>query len=47
MNSPAWCLFLHGCQEVQIRGYKAFNERTWANTDGLEKMFVDGNRVKK
>ena len=36
VNSPAWCLFLHGCQEVKIRGYKAFNKNTWANTDGLD-----------
>lgn len=35
-NSPCWCLFLHGCENVQIRGYKAFNERAWANTDGLD-----------
>lgn len=36
INSPAWCLFLHGCENVQIRGYKAFNERAWANTDGID-----------
>lgn len=36
INSPAWCLFLHGCENVQVRGYKAFNEKAWANTDGLD-----------
>ncbi len=36
VNSPAWCLFFHGCEDVQIRGYKAFNKKTWANTDGLD-----------
>ena len=36
INSPCWCMFLHGCENVQVRGYKAFNKRTWANTDGLD-----------
>jgi len=36
INSPAWCLFLHGCEDVQVRGYKAFNQRAWANTDGID-----------
>lgn len=35
-NSPAWCLFFHGCENVQVRGYKAFNRRDWANTDGID-----------
>lgn len=36
VNSPCWCLFLHGCENVQVRGYKAFNQWAWANTDGLD-----------
>ena len=36
INSPAWCLFFHGCENVQVRGYRAYNRRTWANTDGLD-----------
>lgn len=36
VKSPCWCIFLHGCENVQVRGYKSFNDRCWANTDGLD-----------
>jgi len=35
-NSPCWCLFFHGCENIQVRGYKAYNRRDWANTDGID-----------
>lgn len=34
-NAPAFCMLLQGCENVQIRGYRCFNERFHANTDGI------------
>ena len=36
INTTCWGLFIHGCENVQVRGYKAYNDRTFANTDGLD-----------
>lgn len=35
-KSSSWCLFLHGCRNVQIRGVKAFNPKNRAQTDGID-----------
>jgi len=35
-NSPCWSLFFHGCEYVQVRGYKAFNPINMMNTDGID-----------
>ncbi|MCQ2388116.1 MAG: DUF4982 domain-containing protein [Kiritimatiellae bacterium] len=34
-NSACWTCFIHGCTDVTVKGYKAFNDRTIANSDGL------------
>lgn len=36
INAPCWCLFLHGCELVTIRGLKIFNAANHANTDGID-----------
>ena len=35
-NSPCWSLFLHGCEYVQVRGFKAFNPINMLNSDGID-----------
>lgn len=35
-QSPCWSLFFHGCEYVQVRGYKAFNPIYMMNTDGID-----------
>lgn len=35
-NLPAWCLFLHGCDYVQVKGIQIFNPPYMANTDGID-----------
>lgn len=40
-NSGCWSLFLHGCEYVGIRGYKAFNPINMLNSDGLD---IDSSR---
>lgn len=35
-NSPCWSLLFHGCDYVQVRGYKAFNGHIDGNTDGID-----------
>lgn len=35
-NSPCWSLFLHGCENVSVRGLKVFNPCTFGNTDGID-----------
>ena len=35
-NSPCWSLFLHGCDYVSVRGYKAFNPINMLNSDGID-----------
>lgn len=35
-NSPCWSLFFHGCEYVQVRGYKAFNPINMLNSDGID-----------
>lgn len=35
-QSPCWSLFFHGCEYVQVRGYKAFNPINMMNTDGID-----------
>lgn len=35
-NSPCWTLFLHGCEQVRIRGIKVFNACHFGNTDGID-----------
>ncbi len=33
---PCWGLFLHGCERVSVRGYKAYAREYHANTDGID-----------
>ena len=33
---PSWCLFLYGCDYVQVRGISVFNHPAIANTDGMD-----------
>lgn len=35
-NSSCWNLFLHGSEYVKIRGIKILNDKTHANSDGLD-----------
>lgn len=35
-NNPCWGLFLHGCENVQVRGIKVLNPPHFANTDGID-----------
>lgn len=35
-NTTCWCCFLHGCDYVTVRGLHVFNEKHYANTDGLD-----------
>lgn len=35
-NSPCWSVFLHGCENVQIRGLDIRNGHTDLNTDGID-----------
>lgn len=35
-NCTCWSCFLHGCEYVNIRGIKVFNEKTAGNTDGID-----------
>jgi hypothetical protein len=35
-NSSAWTLYIHGCEFVDIRGIKIYNERYHLNTDGID-----------
>ena len=35
-NSPAWSLFLHGCERVTVRGVRIFNPPHFGNTDGID-----------
>ncbi len=34
-NSACWTCIMHGCTDVTVKNYKAFNDRTIANSDGL------------
>ncbi|MBQ8658517.1 MAG: hypothetical protein IJ506_05220 [Clostridia bacterium] len=36
INCPCWTCFLYGCEYVQVRGVKVFNEQWASNTDGLD-----------
>ena len=35
-NSPCWCCFLHGCEDVFISGVKIDNPPYYANSDGID-----------
>ncbi len=35
-DATCWCLFFHGCDYVQVRGVKVFNNKVHANTDGID-----------
>ena len=35
-NSPCWCLFFHGCENVTVRNYTARCGMNDGNTDGLD-----------
>ena len=35
-NMTCWGCFLHGCDNVSVRGLKVFNPPTYANTDGID-----------
>lgn len=35
-NMPCWGLFLLGCENVTIQGLRVFNDKTHANTDGID-----------
>lgn len=35
-NSPCWCCFLHGCEDVFISGVKIDNPPYFANSDGID-----------
>ena len=35
-NSPCWSIFLHGCEQVSVRGVKVFNPSHFGNTDGID-----------
>jgi len=35
-NSPCWCLYFYGCENVVVRDYKVRNGRQDANTDGVD-----------
>ncbi len=35
-DATCWCLFFHGCNYVQVRGVKVFNNKVHANTDGID-----------
>jgi len=35
-NTTCWCCLLHGCDYVTVRGLHVFNEKHYANTDGLD-----------
>lgn len=35
-NSPCWCWFFHGCENVQIRGIKVYNPSIFPNSDGID-----------
>jgi len=35
-NATCWCCYLHGCEEVQIRGLRVKNPFDFVNTDGID-----------
>lgn len=35
-NTPCWGCFLHGCENVSVRGIRVFNKAYHANTDGID-----------
>ena len=35
-ESPYWCCFLHGCEQVDIRGVRIKNHRMTPNSDGID-----------
>ena len=35
-NTPCWGLFLHGCERVSVKGFKAYSCEYFANTDGID-----------
>jgi polygalacturonase len=35
-DATCWCVFLHGCEDVLVRGLKVNNASTAANTDGID-----------
>ncbi len=35
-RSTAWSCFFYGCRYIQVHGIKVFNDKTHANTDGLD-----------
>ncbi len=35
-ESPYWCCFLHGCEQVNIRGVRIRNHRMTPNSDGID-----------
>lgn len=35
-NATCWACFLHGCEEVQVRGLKVYNPSSYFNTDGID-----------
>ena len=35
-NAPCWCLFIHGCEFVRVRGIRVCNDKTALNTDGID-----------
>ena len=40
-DSPCWSLFLHGCEQVSIRGIKVSNPSWMLNSDGID---IDASR---
>ncbi len=36
VDSPSWCFFIHGCENVNISGIRAKNCPWHANTDGID-----------
>lgn len=35
-NSPYWSCFLHGCEDVQVRGLRILNDQRTINGDGID-----------
>lgn len=35
-NSPCWTVFLHGSENIRVRGVKVLNDKCHANTDGID-----------
>ena len=35
-NTTCWCLFLYGCENVQVKGLEIYNNRSYLNADGID-----------